>query len=188
MQLYHCSTDKSALTDEFYEELHMFVGPQLTNIASDIAESLSKEPVSGLKSLLCAASGNSGASSLSTSSLVQASANADDNAQVTKYLFFNELNCQHNGTVHINQKLYNKQRSIPREVMNLLCDLYVQDANAPNASEVIMKTFNDYWIVKRSTNWRHSFIIFNKNSTLLDISEEANKLFDVHLSDVFNHV
>lgn len=72
--------------------------------------------------------------------------------------------------------------------MNLLCDLYVQDANLSNAGEVIMKTLNDYWIVKRSTNWRHSFIIFNKNATLLDISDEANKVFDVHLSDVFNHV
>lgn len=170
----------------------MFVGPQLTNIASDIAENMSKEPVSVFKSLLCAAAGTSATapspSSSAAASLIQTNVSAEDTAQTTKYLFFNELNCQHNGTVHLNQKLYNKQRSIPREIMNLLCDLYVQDMNAPNAGEVIMKTFNDYWIVKRSTNWRHSFIIFNKNSTLLDISDEANKLFDVHLSDVFNHV
>lgn len=183
--LFKMSTDKNALSDEFYEELHMFIGPQLTNIASDIAESAAKETVSGYKSLLCTSTANSGPSACSSP---QGNANVDDSTQTTKYLFFNELNCQHNGTVHINQKLYNKQRSIPREIMNLLCDLYVEDVNSPNPGEVIMKTLNDYWIVKRSTNWRHSFIIFNRNSTLLDISEEANKVFDVHLNDVFNHV
>lgn len=164
------------LTNDFYEELHAFIGPQLTNIASDIAENLTKDIFPG-KSLIC--------TSTSTSSV---NSNADESTQSTKYLFFNELNFQHNGTVHLNQKLYKKKRTIPREIMNLLNDLYVQDANTSNSSEIIVKTLSDYWIVKRSTNWRHSFVIFNKNATLLDIAEEANKIFDTHLNDVFSHV
>ncbi|XP_055310576.1 vacuolar fusion protein CCZ1 homolog [Sitodiplosis mosellana] len=169
--------DKSALTNDFYEELHAFIGPQLTNIASDIAENLTKDN-GKTSSLICT----------STSSSI-GNANADESTtQTTKYLFFNELNFQHNGSVHLNQKLYKKKRSIPREIMNLLNDLYIQDANTSNSSEIIVKTLSDYWIVKRSTNWRHSFVIFNKNATLLDIAEEANKIFDTHLNDVFSHI
>lgn len=175
------STDKNTLTSEFYEELHTFIGPQLTNIASEIAENLTKETVTG-KSLLCT-------SSLSTSSSSSiANSNSDESTQAIKYLFFNELNCQHNGTIHLNQKLYKKKRSIPREIMNLLNDLYVQDANTSTSCEIIVKTLSDYWIVKRTTNFRHSFVIFNKNATLLDIADEANKIFDIHLNDVFSHV
>lgn len=164
------------LTNDFYEELHAFIGPQLTNIASDIAENLTKEIVTG-KSLICTSTSTSPTNSTS-----------DESTQTTKYLFFNELNFQHNGSIHLNQKLYKKKRTIPREIMNLLNDLYVQDANTSNSSEIIVKTLSDYWIVKRSTNWRHSFVIFNKNATLLDIAEEANKIFDTHLNDVFSHV
>lgn len=173
-------TEKDALTSEFYEELHTFIGPQLTNIASDIAENLTKETVTGNRSLICT----------SSSTASTANSNSDESTPATKYLFFNELNFQHNGTVHINQKLYKKKRSIPRDIMNLLNDLYMQDANVSNSSscEIIVKTLSDYWIVKRSTNWRHSFVIFNKNATLLDIAEEANKIFDTHMNDVFSHV
>lgn len=72
--------------------------------------------------------------------------------------------------------------------MNLLNDLYVHDAATSNSCEIIVKTLSDYWICKRSTNWRNSFVIFNKNATLLDIAEEANKIFDTHLNDVFSHI
>lgn len=166
------------LTNDFYEELHAFIGPQLTNIASDIAENLTKEQTATGKSLIC-----------SSTSTTTGNTNSDETTQTTKFLFFNELNFQHNGSVHLNQKLYKKKRSIPREIMNLLNDLYVQDANTANSSEIIVKTLSDYWIVKRSTNWRHSFVIFNKkNSTLLDIAEEANKIFETHLNEIFSHV
>lgn len=166
--------------------MHQFIGPQLTNIASDIAENLTKEIVTGNKSLICSSS--SSTSSLTGTGSSINNFNSDDATQKTKFLFFNELNFQHNGTVHINQKLYQKKRSIPRDIMNLLNDLYMQDANASNSCEIIVKTLSDYWIVKRATNWRHSFVIFNKNATLLDITEEANKIFDTHLNDVFSHI
>lgn len=166
------------LTTDFFEELHTFIGPQLTNIASDIAENLTKETPSGNKSLICT----------SSSSTVTSNSNSDDSTSTTKYLFFNELNFQHNGSIHLNQKLYKKKRSIPREVMNFLNDLYVKDLNTSNSSEIIVKTLSDYWIVKKSTNFRHSFVVFNKNGTLLDIAEEANKICESHLSDVFSHI
>lgn len=185
-------SDKNTLTDEFYEELHTFIGPQLTNIASDIAENLTRDTLSGNKSMVSSTTSpvTATASAITTpTTATTANANVNDDLSPTiKYLFFNELNFQHNGTVHFNQKLYKKKRSIPRDVMNLLHDLYMQDASFSNSCEVIVKTLKDCWIVKRSTNWRHSFVIFNKNATLLDIAEETNKIFDAHLNDVFSHV
>lgn len=166
--------DETSLTEEFYDELHTFIGPQLTSIASDIGELFTKDSRNNSKSLLCT-------SSTSINTLV-----GDEPA--TRYLFFNELNCQHNGTVHVNHKLLKKKNNVPQDIMNLLTDLYVQDANTSNSCEVIVKTLNDFWIVKRSTNWRHSFIVFNKSTTLLEVADEANKVYDQHLNDVFNRV
>lgn len=133
----------------------------MTNIASDIGEQFIKEQ-----------SSNSGSSQ------------NDDSGNNVKYLFFNELNCQHNGTVHLNQKMLKKKSNLPRDVMNLLNDLYVQDAVKLSSGEVIVKTMNDYWIVKRASNWRHLFIVFNKPSTLLEIADDANKFFEQNANNV----
>lgn len=168
------TTDETSLTEEFYDELHAFIGPQLTSIASDLGEQFTKDSRNSSKSMLC------------TSSTSINTLGGDEPA--TKYLFFNELNCQHNGTVHVNHKLLKKKNNVPQDIMNLLTDLYVQDTNKSNSCEVIVKTLNDYWIVKRSTNWRHSFIVFNKSTTLLEVADEASKIYDQHLNDVFNRV
>lgn len=157
---YSSFTDDAQLNEEFYDELHIFIGPQLTNIASDIGEQFIKEQSSS-----------------------NASGQSDDSANV-KYLFFNELNCQHSGTIHLSQKLLKKKSNIPRDVMNLLNDLYIQDALKLSSGEVIVKTMNDYWIVKRASNWRHSFVVFNKASTLLEIADEASKFFEQNTNNV----
>lgn len=68
--------------------------------------------------------------------------------------------------------------------MNLINDLYVQDAKKVSSGEVIVKTMNDYWIVKRASNWRHLFIVFNKASTLLEVADEANKFFEQNCNNV----
>lgn len=157
-------SDEANLTLEFLEELRGDIGPQLTSISTDLSDINNKE---------------TGKTSKSSSDLDE---------HVIKYLFLNELNCNHTGTVHINPKLLHKETKLPTEVLNLLTDLYLQNAGTTNSCEVIVKTLNDYWIVKRTNNWRHSFLIFNKSSTLLEISDEANKLFDQTLNDVFNRV
>lgn len=169
------------MTEEFYDELHTFIGPQLTSIASDIGEQFTGDSRSSSKTTLCTSS-----TSINTLSGSGVAAGSDE--PTTKYLFFNELNCQHNGTVHINHKLLKKKNNVPQDIMNLLTDLYAQDVNKSNSCEVIVKTLNDFWIVKRSTNWRHSFVVFNKSTTLLEVADEANKIYDQHLSDVFNRV
>ena len=158
-------TASSPVNEDFYQELHSYIGPQLTNIASDISEHFMSES--------------------STTNSNKPISDEQQLASAVKYLFFNELNCQHTGTVHLNQKILKKKAAIPMDIMNLLNDLYVRDAKKSNSSEIVVKTLNDYWIVKRTSNCRHSFIVFNKSSTLLEVSDDANKLFDQHLSDVF---
>lgn len=69
--------------------------------------------------------------------------------------------------------------------MNVLNDLYVRDVHKTHSNEVIVKTMNDYWLVKRTSNWRHAFIVFNKSSTLLEVADEAGTLFDQQINDVF---
>lgn len=150
--------ESTEITEEFCDNLHTFIGPTLTNIASAIYEQMSADTTSYKN---------------------------DDKQINAKYLFLNESNCQHTGTVHLNQKQLKKKSSIPREVMNLLNDLYVRDANTVHSNEVVVKTLNDYWIVKRTANWRHAFIIFNKNSTLLEVSDEANNMLEQNVNDVF---
>lgn len=152
------------MTDELFEQLRSGIGTQLASISADISDATSKEGGKSTKS----------------------SSDLDDSS--TKYLFINELNCQHTGTVHLSPKILHKESKLPPEVLNLLTDLYVQSAGKTNSCEVIVKTLNDYWVVKRTSNWRHSFLIFNKSSTLLEISDEANKLFDQSLRDVCNRV
>lgn len=72
--------------------------------------------------------------------------------------------------------------------MNLLADLFNDEDDAsgdPVAEETIVKTLNDYWIVRRSSNWRHFFVVVNKSSTLLSVTEEAITIFDEYAKNVF---
>lgn len=54
--------------------------------------------------------------------------------------------------------------------MNLIADLF-NDKNSNNTNEEsVIKTLNDFWIVKKSSNSRHFFVIINKSSTLLEVT------------------
>lgn len=145
--------------DNFYDELHAAIGPQLSNIATEIGESINGSEV------LCP--------NVTTASVAG-----------PKFLYFNQLTFQHNGNVHAPSKGPAKQNQLPADVMNLLTDLY-SDSDTGSVEETVLKTLNDYWIVKRQNNWRHFYVIVNKSSTLLEISEEAKRLFDEHTKEIY---
>lgn len=147
------------LDDDFYTELHTAIGPQLSQISSEIGESVN----------------NSNDTSASSS------------LQQPKFLFFNQLSCQDDGNLHVSRK-NPKQCQLPTDVMNLLIDLYDDNdlsLSAGNMEEIVIKTMNDYWIVKKQNNWRHFYVIVNKSATLLEISDEAKRLFDEHTKDIY---
>lgn len=142
------------LTDELYTELHGFIGPQLTSISSEISDNYINEQ------------------------------QTIDNDSGPKYLYFNELNCQHQGTIHLNNRFI-KNKTISSDMMNILIDLFDNRNKNDTNEETIVKTMSGYWIVKRSGNSRHFFVIVNKNSTLPDIADETKKMCEQHVKNVF---
>lgn len=162
-------TETSTFSDATFNELHNALSSQLNSIGSAIIESQANYALSEL-SLGNPPSG-------------------------PRFLFLNELNLKHTGTLYLNpsrstQSSAKSLSAIPNDVMNLLADLFneTNDANGssePVAEETVVKTLNDYWIVRRSSNWRHFFVVVNKSSTLLSVTEEARAIFDEHAKNVF---
>ncbi|XP_058066803.1 vacuolar fusion protein CCZ1 homolog [Anopheles bellator] len=163
--------DSAENEQSLYHELNAVVNPQLTSISSDIGAHLQS---AGESSHGFSCSGS----------------NKEDPASAPKFIYFNELNLQHRGTVPLGPAQYQTVAgtSLPNDVMNLIVDL-LDDVrgNATNvADETIVKTHDDYWIVKRSvSNERHVFIILNKSSTLIDVTEETKKILDQNVKGVF---
>lgn len=138
--------------------MHSFIGPQLSNIASDIGENFLNE------------------SNLNNTSLVLG----------PRFLFVNELSFKHTGTFYGNGRPSTQnQIPIPADVMNLLTDLHVDDIGLENSKETVLKTHNDYWIVRKTNNSRHFYVIINKSSTLLEITEDAKRLFEEQTKNIF---
>lgn len=150
-----------------YHELNAVINPQLTSISSDITQHLTQQPYSDG---FC----------------------KEDSTASPKFVFFNELNLHHRGTIKMGiQKRHNPGGHMPDDVMNLIVDLLDNslqhyDGLTTNATkETILKTHDDYWIVKRSCNSRHLFIVLNKSSTLIDVSEETNRVLDQNVKGLF---
>jgi hypothetical protein len=110
-------------------------------------------------------------------------------SEQSKYLYFNELSQIHQGTIHWRNTLSDRVKTnstISMELTNLIADLY-DDRKSKNDmyQETDLKTHNDYWIVRRTSNYRHFFLVQNKNCTLLDITEETQKSIDANVKNVF---
>uniref|UniRef100_A0A2M4BMJ2 Putative myrosinase n=2 Tax=Anopheles marajoara TaxID=58244 RepID=A0A2M4BMJ2_9DIPT len=180
--------DSADSEQSLYHELNAVINPQLTSISSDIGAHLQN---SGESNHGFGCSGSS----------------KDDSSSAPKFIYFNELNLQHRGTVRLGPVQYqtiggsgrsgsgsssnsggNSSSSLPNDVMNLIVDL-LDDARSNERAnvtdETIVKTHDDYWIVKRSCNARHVFIVLNKSSTLIDVTEETKKILDQNVKGVF---
>lgn len=54
----------------------------------------------------------------------------------------------------------------------------------PEYEETLLKSTEDFWIVKRQCNWRQFYvIIFSKKSTLLNVMEEVERIFENEIID-----
>ncbi|EDV39906.1 uncharacterized protein Dana_GF10255 [Drosophila ananassae] len=142
----------------FYDELHAYMASQLKALARDVASELAKE-----------AAGATGHDSSSESA--------------PKYLFINEQSLQH----HSNLPRLVPQ-TIPRNVMSIIADLShpfdKSGLDSSPAEELQVKTTNDYWIVKRCCNFRQYYVILcNSKATLLDVTQEARRIFEQELTD-----
>lgn len=148
-----------------YNELNAVINPQLTSISSDISQHLAQ---------------------LSTA---ENSTSKDDCSSNAKFIYFNELNLHHSGTIKLRAQKNGAAvgSSIPNDVMNLIVDL-LDDSRKRGKNvteETVVKTHDDFWIVKRSCNSRHVFIVLNKSSTLIDVSDETKRILDQNMKEVF---
>lgn len=135
------------------------MGPQLSCLARDIAAEVSK---------------------LSVGSAAQESTSNDSSP---KYLFINEQSLQHHTNIYRSAKT--PQKSIPRNVMSIIADLANPiEQGAAATEELQVKTTNDFWVVKRRCNWRQYYVILGKSkATLLDVTQEAKRIFEQELTD-----
>lgn len=160
---------------EFYEELRAYMEPQLSSIAKDIEENISKQR--GLRKP-------------NTSSSLSALSSVDDNVN-PKYIFINEQSLKHLTNIPTEYRRTNKSTQyIPANVTNLIADLIpfdesnVLEDSYSELKEVQIKTTNDFWIVQRCWNWRRCYVIIhNSKATLLDITQEARRVFDKEFTD-----
>jgi hypothetical protein len=159
---------EDALADEFCNEIRYSIGPQLNLISKEISDSLQQ---------------------------FQHTKGSEDSIQ-EKYIYFNHRNfrfhaCfyENNGNA-ISNRDGKRNTQLSSSVMNLLCDLYAQEAEEDGSllinseRETIIKTYNDYWIIRKFYNFRSFYLILHKNSTLIDIAEESQRL----LSDIVKNV
>ncbi|XP_017071309.1 vacuolar fusion protein CCZ1 homolog [Drosophila eugracilis] len=153
--------DQPSPKKELYDELHAYMAPHLTSLARDISSELTKE----------AAGATGQENSISNSE------------SAPKYLFINEQSLQH----HTNFQRH-LPHGLPRNVLSIIADL----ANASGkgeiesapSEEIQVKTTNDYWIVKRRCNYRQYYVILcNSKATLLDVTQEARRIFEQELTD-----
>ncbi|KAJ6642477.1 Vacuolar fusion protein CCZ1 like [Pseudolycoriella hygida] len=152
--------ESTEITKEICDELfvHFKIGQQLTMITDEIIKFQQSE----------------------------STPTSDKSESGPKFIFFNELSFKHSESLRLNHT-QGRPKNVPVEVMNLITDLYEADIRnkRPCAKESIVKTLNDYWIVCRKSNYRHFFVIVHKNSTMLEITEEAKRLYNTHAEDVF---
>ncbi|KAH8234718.1 hypothetical protein KR032_002294 [Drosophila birchii] len=158
--------DQPAPKQELYDELNAYLCGQLTSLARDIAIELNKEAV-----------GSAGG---------QENTNGSNSVETAaKYLFINEQSLQH----HTNMQRHHLPQGIPRNVLSIIADLANSSGKLDNldsapAEELQVKTTNDYWIVKRRCNYRQYYVILcNSKFTLLDVTQEARRIFEQELTD-----
>lgn len=172
----YSSADKEAnLGDEFSNEIKYSIGPQLVVMSKDIQESLQLQQQN------------------THGSTAKSQGNECDALQ-EKYIYFNHKNFRFHACLYDSSasgQRENKKAHISSSVMNLLCDLYTKDMEETDENalinsekEMIIKTYNDYWICSRNYNNRSLYLIFHKSSTLIDIAEDSQRL----MSDIVKNV
>lgn len=102
-----------------------------------------------------------------------------------KYIFFNNLSYKHSGNMSPTN-MHVSDIQLPSEVLNLVTDVLKDvETEKGNTKETILKTHTDYWVVKRSSNWRHYVGVIHKSSTLHEITEGTKAMCDEIASNVF---
>lgn len=127
-----------------FKELDAFMGTQLSPVVSPISD-------------YC---------SLQTSN----SSNNLSDPNCPKFIYFNKLNLAYKSTVHLDNRQTGNV-SVPQDVLKIMADMHLNKPGMTAGGETIVKTMNDYWVVRKLSNLREFYIaIQQKNASLGDIS------------------
>lgn len=145
------------LSANFFKQIDLAMGPQLTSLATEIAEQYSK-------------------AALMT--------NSDSNARYL-YMYFNHMNLAQKSTIHPDAKKTGNV-SISQENMKLLADFNLDLSKLDDSGEIIGKTLSDCWVVGKLSDKREFYVILpQKNASIVEVSDELKKLNAAHFQSIF---
>lgn len=97
------------------------------------------------------------------------STNTTDN-NTPKFIYFNKLNLAYKSTVHLDNR-QSGNVAVSQESLKLMTDMYNNKLGMTFTGETVVKTMNDYWIVRKLSNLREFYIVLHqKNASLGDIN------------------
>uniref|UniRef100_UPI00358DE924 vacuolar fusion protein CCZ1 homolog isoform X1 n=1 Tax=Myxine glutinosa TaxID=7769 RepID=UPI00358DE924 len=131
------------LTLDFFQRLDALVGPQLTLLASDIAEQYSSN---------------------------RKPAYSEKDVQF-KFIYFNHMNLAEKSTVHVRRAANPSLVTVPTELLHILGDINSDFASSVEDEEVTVKAMSDYWVVGKRSDQRELYVILNqKNANLIEVN------------------
>lgn len=87
-----------------------------------------------------------------------------------KFIYFNKFNLAYKSTVHLDNK-HSGNLSCSKDCVRIMADMKEQNPLLGYASETIVKTMNDFWVVSKISNAREFYIALQqKNASLIDVS------------------
>ncbi|KAK7579660.1 hypothetical protein V9T40_000289 [Parthenolecanium corni] len=99
------------------------------------------------------------------------------------YVYFNRLNLAQKNT------LRDHQAHLTAEVLSMLADISFDSKKKDSVGETIVKTYDDFWIIGQFCNEREFYVVTQqKNSTLIEISDEMKIIRDKQLKSIYFHV
>ncbi|CAG0880990.1 unnamed protein product [Darwinula stevensoni] len=102
-----------------------------------------------------------------------------------KYVYFNRTNLAQKNTVII-EPGDRSSGGIPVEALRLLPDLHSDLHHMGTRVEIAAKMTNDYWVVAKLSDSREFYVVLNqKSASLLEITEEVQKLCRSQFNNIF---
>lgn len=109
-----------------------------------------------------------------------------------KYLFLNDQSLKLSSNLYDDDPHH--RALLPQNITNLIADIFNSTDNEvekpqrttdkTSYEEIMIKSTDDFWIVKRRFNWRQRFVvIFSQKATLLDVTKEAERIFEQDIKD-----
>ncbi|XP_073837842.1 vacuolar fusion protein CCZ1 [Musca autumnalis] len=158
------------ITQQYLEDIGNVLSTQLYILSRDIEDYLSKQVASTTKST---------------------PVNGDNSDYGTKYLFINDKSLKM--ITNLGDDDTQRKTKLSQNILNVIADLFTlaengeagdgsaNDMSIPNQEEIMVKSTDDFWVVKRHGNWRQRFVIvFSTKPTLLDMTKEAERIFTEH--------